>query len=108
MTRFARAASRARGPAAALPAIMLALLITLLGPSALCGGQPCVPSGTVAAAPASASAPSTPHADDRAGSEPYAQNAEPGLSPVTARSHRDVIGERHVPPLSAVGTSHGT
>ncbi|MEU6765070.1 hypothetical protein ABZ916_21365 [Streptomyces sp. NPDC046853] len=120
MARFARTASRVRGPAAAMQAVLLAVLIALLGPSALSGEQPRVPSGTVAAVHTAASAGSAPHADDSAGStpyaddpagdEPHAQSAVPGLSPVTVtvRSHRDATGERHVPPLSAVGTSRGT
>ncbi|GGV27444.1 hypothetical protein GCM10010277_09000 [Streptomyces longisporoflavus] len=115
MARFAHTAARSRGPAesrtrgpAALSAVLLAVLVTLLGPSVLGSEHPWPPGGTVAGADTAASAGSMPHAVDPAPSEPYAENAEPGDPAATVRSHRDATGERHAPPLSAPGASRNT
>ncbi|MFH8487684.1 hypothetical protein [Streptomyces longisporoflavus] len=123
MARFAHAATRSRGPAAsrtcglaasrtrgpaALSAVLLAVLITLLGPSVSGSEHPWLPGGTVTGADTAASAESMPHAGDPVPSEPYAENAAPGDSAAMVRSHRDATGERHAPPLSAPGASRIT
>ncbi|WP_158691109.1 hypothetical protein [Streptomyces sp. 351MFTsu5.1] len=91
MPRSAYAVSRMRNPVAdAVWAVLLAAVLTLLGP-VLLGGEQCPTAGgpnlTAGAGPASAQA--------------RVEAAEPAVSPAAVRSQGDVTGERHAPPGAA-------
>ncbi|NEA63985.1 hypothetical protein [Streptomyces sp. SID12488] len=95
MVRCTRTVPGARGAGAGLMwAVLVAVLITLLGPSTLGSEHLRVPGGAVSAAEA------TP-----AQGEPYAENADQADSTAAVRSHRDATGERHAPSVSAPGVS---
>ncbi|WP_328752690.1 hypothetical protein OHT57_44620 [Streptomyces sp. NBC_00285] len=96
MARFTHSVPRTRGPgAAAVWVVLLAVLITLLGPC-VPGGEPSgVRGGAVVVA-------------DSVHGESYADNADPAVSAAAVRSHRDAAGERHAPPVSAPGASPAT
>jgi len=98
VARSAHTASRTRGPGPGLVrAVLLAVLITLLGPSALSSTHPSAPGGALLAAER-----------ESARGEPYADSPDPAVSTAAVRSHRDAPGERHAPPVSAPGASHNT
>ncbi|MBW8821048.1 MAG: hypothetical protein JF598_23285 [Streptomyces sp.] len=98
MARSAHTASRTRGPGPGLVwAVLLAVLVALLSPSALSSTHPGAPAGALLAAE-----------QESAHGEPYADSPDPAVSTAAVRSHRDAPGERHVPPVSAPGASHNT
>ncbi|NEC91022.1 hypothetical protein [Streptomyces sp. SID12501] len=98
MVRFTHTVPGTRDPGPGLVwAVLVAVLVALLGPSVLGSEHPRVPGGAVAAAEA---VPTQ--------GEPYADNADPDDSTAAVRGHRDATGERHAPPVSAPGASHGT
>ncbi|WP_458248613.1 hypothetical protein [Streptomyces sp. MAI_2237] len=79
--------------------VLLGLVVTLLGPSALGGGHPRVPDGPVPAA-GTVSA----HAPVHRG-EVLADDADPDVHTVAVRSHRDATGERPAPPAPTPAAS---
>lgn len=98
MARFAHTAPRTRrSGSVAVWTILLAVLATLLGSSALGSQHPRASKVAVAAAEAAS-----------AHSEPYADRADPAVSTVSVRSHRDGAGQRHAPPVSTPGALPGT
>jgi hypothetical protein len=91
VARSAHTASRTRGPGPGLVwAVLLAVLVALLSPSALSSTH--APGGALLAAE-----------QESAHGEPYADSPDPAVSTVAVRSHPDATGERHVPPVSAPG-----
>ncbi|MFJ6392547.1 hypothetical protein ACIQJT_33670 [Streptomyces sp. NPDC091972] len=96
----ARAVSRMRCLGSAVPGVLLAVVITLIGLSVpgveqfheqlRAGGGP------VLAAEARAT-----HG------ESYAESADPAVSAAAVRGQGEVVGERHAPPVSAQGASSG-
>jgi hypothetical protein len=96
VARSAHTASRTRGPGPGLVwAVLLAVLVALLSPSALSSTH--APGGALLAAE-----------QESAHGEPYADSPDPAVSTVAVRSHPDATGERHVPPVSAPGASPDT
>ncbi|GAA2332941.1 hypothetical protein GCM10010431_64950 [Streptomyces kunmingensis] len=93
MARCAQPVRRPRSPgAAAVWAVLLAVLVTLLGPDL--GSEH--PRALLAAQVVSAHG------------EPQADSAEPGVSTAAVRGPRDSSGERHAPPVAAPGASSAT
>lgn len=98
MARSAHTASRTRGPGPGLVwAVLLAVLVALLSPSALRSTHPSAPGGALLATE-----------QESAHGEPYADSPDLAVSTLVVRGHRDATGERHVPPVSAPGTSPDT
>lgn len=98
MARFTHTVARTGGcGSVAVWTILLAVLATLLGSSALGSQHPRLSKGAVAAAEA---AP--------AHSELYADRADPAVFTVSVRSHRDGAGQRHAPPVSTPAALPGT
>ena len=96
MARSAYAVSRVRGPGvtAAVWAVLLAALITLLGPAALGGGECRAGGGSGFAAVV-----------EPAYGEPYADTADPAVSTAAVRGQGEVTGERHAPPAAVQGAT---
>jgi hypothetical protein len=91
---------RTHGPgSAAVWAVLLAVLVTLFSSSVLSSEHPRVSGGAVLTAEAE-----SPYGPAHSG-EPSADNADPAVSAAAVRSHRDVTGERHAPPLSTPAAS---
>ncbi|WP_433544265.1 hypothetical protein ACQPZG_03515 (plasmid) [Streptomyces sp. CA-294286] len=95
MARSTHAVPRTRGPGPVW-AVLLAVLVTLLGPSAAGNEHPRTPVGAAGAVGSAA-----------VQSEPYADRADPAVPTVAVRGSRDGTGERHTPPLSAPDTARG-
>ncbi|MEU0413151.1 hypothetical protein ABZ307_35790 [Streptomyces griseorubiginosus] len=100
MARSAYGVSRMRSPsaAAAVWAVLLAAVITLLGPAALGGGECSTGSGPGLAAGAGAGP---------AYGEPYADTADPALTTPAVRGQGEVAGERHTAPAAVQGATPG-
>ncbi|HET6858662.1 MAG TPA: hypothetical protein VFH94_16430 [Streptomyces sp.] len=107
MARAAHAVprTRGRGPAAVL-AVLLAVLLTLLGPPALGSERPpaAVGSEQLQAAGGTVAAAETVAAQ----SDPRAHDADTAVSPATVRIHRAATGESPTPPVHASPASQGT
>ncbi|MFJ9737146.1 hypothetical protein [Streptomyces sp. NPDC101166] len=99
VARFTHTVPRTRGPGPDLVrTVLLAVLIALLGMSALGGGHPRAPGGALLVAVEKSSAHGEPHAD----------SADAAVSTAAVRSQRDATGDRHVPPVSAPAVSPGS
>ncbi|WP_141203002.1 hypothetical protein [Streptomyces griseorubiginosus] len=92
MARSAHGVSRMRSPgaAAAVRAVLLTAVLTLLGPALLCDAQ-----SRTAGSPVLAAGAATAFA------QAHVEATEPAVSPAAVRSQGDVTGERHAPPGAA-------
>ncbi|MFD5594924.1 hypothetical protein [Streptomyces griseorubiginosus] len=92
MARSAYGVSRTRNPgaAAAVRAVLLTVVLTLLGPALLGDAHSRTASSPVLAAGA-----------EPAYAQAHVEAAGPAASPAAVRSQGDVTGERHAPPAAA-------